>query len=116
MALPGPLDVLLAINDNDADGRDISWLWDVDFEMLEEYHNRLSSLVCTGQRGEEMAIRLKYAGVPTDKITIARNIPEAVRYVLQGTGASAYFLTTYTSLWPLVNILKGYVKKGICCE
>lgn len=111
LALKGPVDVLIAINDNDADGRDISWLWDVDFEVLEERHHRLHSLVCTGQRGEEMAVRLKYAGVPVDKIVVKSSMSEAVKHILNSSGTSVYLLATYTALWPLERILSGYAKR-----
>ena len=56
---------LIAINDLAADGRDVSWLWDVDFEMLCE---GLAPLFTTGVRGADMANRLKYAGVPQERI------------------------------------------------
>ncbi|WP_243174547.1 MurT ligase domain-containing protein [Desulfofundulus sp. TPOSR] len=110
LSLPGPVDVLIAINDNDADGRDISWLWDVDFEVLEEHHFRINFLVCTGQRGAEMAVRLKYAGVPLKKIVV-EEMPRAVEHVLSGSGKTAYLLATYTALWPLERILSGYAKR-----
>jgi len=110
LTLPGPLDVLIAINDNSPDGKDISWLWDVDFEVLEEHHHCLNSVVCTGLRGAEMAVRLKYAGVPVNKVVV-RDMPEAVKYVLSGTGATVYILSNYTALWPLERILNGYAKR-----
>jgi UDP-N-acetylmuramyl tripeptide synthase len=56
---------LLAINDLDADGRDVSWLWDVDFELLAE---GTGELFTTGIRGADMSNRLKYAGVPEARI------------------------------------------------
>ncbi|MGB9804979.1 MAG: MurT ligase domain-containing protein [Desulfofundulus sp.] len=110
LSLPGPVDVLIAINDNDADGRDISWLWDVDFEVLEEHHHRINFLVCTGRRGAEMAVRLKYAGVPLDRIMV-EDMHRAVERVLNGPGATAYLLATYTALWPLERILSGYAAR-----
>src|ERR671916_2216616 len=60
--------VLIAINDNDADGRDVSWLWDVDFEMLADARNEgrtdgMEPLMVSGIRAEDMAVRLKYAGL-----------------------------------------------------
>ena len=56
---------LIAINDLAADGRDVSWLWDVDFEMLGEGS---APLFTTGIRGADMANRLKYAGMPAERI------------------------------------------------
>ncbi|RJQ27022.1 MAG: Mur ligase family protein [Peptococcaceae bacterium] len=103
-------DVLLAINDLDADGRDISWLWDVDFEVLAEA-GRLS-FFCTGRRGEEMALRLKYAGISTDRIGLSRDMRTAVRKALAGTGEKVYFYTTYTALWPVRKILSRMALEG----
>ena len=52
--------MVLALNDNIADGRDVSWIWDVDFEM---FRGRLADVVCSGLRAWDMAMRIKYAGV-----------------------------------------------------
>ena len=67
--------ILIAINDNYADGRDISWLWDSDFEQLK---NSQKSIITSGIRAKDMALRLKYAGVPTDKIIVEEDIHKAV--------------------------------------
>ncbi len=56
----GELDLWLALNDGIADGRDVSWIWDADFELLA---GRVRRVTCSGTRAEEMALRLKYAGV-----------------------------------------------------
>ena len=58
---PGPLDVLAILNDRIADGRDVSWVWDADFELLS---GRVRRVTCSGIRAAELALRLKYAGVP----------------------------------------------------
>ena len=55
----GELDLWLALNDKIADGRDVSWIWDADFELLA---GRVRRVTCSGTRAEEMALRLKYAG------------------------------------------------------
>lgn len=104
-------DVLLAINDNAADGRDISWLWDVDFEILEEWHHLLHSFVCTGTRAGDMAVRLKYAGVPLQKIKVVEHYEDAIKEVLLGEGQRALLLATYTALWPLERILTNYAHR-----
>ncbi|RYD06024.1 hypothetical protein N752_06370 [Desulforamulus aquiferis] len=109
--ISGSKNVFMAINDNDADGRDISWLWDVDFEYLAEQHQRVNSFVCSGLRAEEMALRLKYSGIPTDKIKVVNDMEEAVRETLDGAGELAYLFSTYTALWPTQKILLGLAKK-----
>ncbi len=90
---------LLAINDLDADGRDVSWLWDVDFEVLVAGDAPLHT---AGIRGPDMAVRLKYAGVPTARIVphapddLRRAILDFVRSAPDG--ATVYILPTYTAM------------------
>ncbi len=62
-----PRHVLFVLNDNTADGRDISWIWDVDFERT---INLTQTLVVTGTRALDLALRLKYAGLSEDSMTI----------------------------------------------
>ena len=57
---PGEHDVLAVLNDKIADGRDISWVWDADFEVIARHVRRVT---CSGTRAAELALRLKYAGV-----------------------------------------------------
>ena len=59
----GALDLWLALNDRIADGRDVSWIWDADFELLA---GRVRRATCAGTRAEEMALRLKYAGIDAE--------------------------------------------------
>jgi UDP-N-acetylmuramyl tripeptide synthase len=101
--------ILIAINDLIADGRDISWLWDVDFEML---HGRARAVVVTGLRAEDMALRLKYAGVASDRVTVE---VDALRALLVGRallrdGERLYVLPTYTAMLHLRDRLvrQGY--------
>nr|WP_204616239.1 Mur ligase family protein [Desulforadius tongensis] len=111
LSLPGSKDVFLALNDNAADGRDISWLWDVDFEILTRHLEDLQSFTCSGTRAEEMALRLKYAGVPTGKITVIPSLENAITAALQGEARTAYLFATYTALWPSQNILCRLAEK-----
>jgi UDP-N-acetylmuramyl tripeptide synthase len=96
---------LIAINDLDADGRDISWLWDVDFELLADGDAPLST---AGIRGADMANRLAYAGIPLERIA-AREVD--LRAALDGfvgslpEGETAYILPTYTAMLDLRKIL-----------
>ena len=62
-----PIDLWIALNDRIADGRDVSWVWDADFELLA---GRVRRVVCAGTRAPEMALRLKYAGWPVDSIEV----------------------------------------------
>lgn len=64
--------VLFVLNDNIADGRDISWIWDVDFEQAV---NQTSTLVVGGSRALDLALRLKYAGIAQDEMTTVTTAP-----------------------------------------
>ncbi len=96
--------VLIAINDLIADGRDISWLWDVDFEMLAE---RARAVVTTGLRAEDMALRLKYAGLETGRMSVERDGERALAAARQllREGERLYILPTYTAMLHLREIL-----------
>lgn len=96
--------ILIAINDNYADGRDISWLWDSDFEQLK---NARKLVVTSGTRAEDMALRLKYAGIPQDKIIIEKSIEKAIELVSakDDTTEKITILPSYTALLKL-NKLK----------
>lgn len=95
------LPTMICINDLDADGRDVSWLWDVDFELLADGEGELAT---TGLRGADMANRLKYAGVPTDRL---RLLPDDVSIALDAfvdgipDGQAAYILPSYTAMLKL---------------
>jgi UDP-N-acetylmuramyl tripeptide synthase len=107
---PDPV-VLIAINDLTADGRDISWLWDVDFEMLRD---RARAVVVSGLRAEDMALRLKYAGVAPERVILERDggrALESARGMLRN-GERLYVLPTYTAMLHLRAVLarKGYVR------
>lgn len=89
--------IVIAINDNYADGRDISWLWDSDFEQLKDAQN---SIITSGLRANDMALRLKYAGVPQDKIIIIPDIKEAIELAVDTATSeeSVTILPSYTAL------------------
>lgn len=101
--------ILVAINDNLADGRDISWLWDADFELLA---NHKHSIMVSGQRADDMAVRLKYAGVPAGNILVNSQLERALKAMLKTTepDQTLWILPTYTCLLDLQKILKtmGY--------
>ena len=108
-----PLRILIGINDLAADGRDISWLWDVNFERLGTYEARIQQVICTGLRAEDIALRLKYAGVSEGKLILEHTLAEAIE-LLQTNRAEdevAFILPTYTLLFPLREILENRQKK-----
>src|SRR5262249_55495062 len=66
---------VVALNDAIADGRDVSWIWDVDFEPLLD---RLGTLVATGSRAAEVALRFRYAGFPRERIEVVPDLGGAL--------------------------------------
>jgi lipid II isoglutaminyl synthase (glutamine-hydrolysing) len=96
------LDLWLALNDNIADGRDVSWIWDADFELLA---GRVRRATCSGTRAEEMALRLKYAGIDAE-VEVERNLEASLdAAVASGNGAPLFALPTYTALLELRELL-----------
>lgn len=89
--------ILIMINDNYADGRDVSWLWDADFEFLRDAEN---PIVVSGHRANDMAVRLKYAGVEPAKIVVIPQIEESIEYLLNSLDINEKItiLPTYTAL------------------
>ena len=105
--------VLIAINDNLADGRDVSWLWDAEFELLA---GQVREIVVSGQRAYDMAVRLKYAGLPARQINAIPQLEKALNYGIASTAGdeTLWILPTYTCLLELQKILKslGYTLSG----
>jgi UDP-N-acetylmuramyl tripeptide synthase len=93
------LELLGALNDRTADGRDVSWIWDADFEIIA---SRVRRMTCTGTRAAELAVRLKYAGVPPDRLAIVPELPKALDQALaHAADGHLYALPTYTALLEL---------------
>jgi UDP-N-acetylmuramyl tripeptide synthase len=107
----GEHDVLGVLNDNIADGRDVSWIWDADFELLAD---RVRSVTCSGTRAPELALRLKYAGVEPRRISVQPRLDAALDAALRdrpdsGDPSPLYALPTYTAMLALRELL---VRRG----
>jgi UDP-N-acetylmuramyl tripeptide synthase len=100
----GSLDLWLALNDRIADGRDVSWIWDADFELLA---GRIRRVTCSGTRAEEMALRLKYAGIDGAEIAVERDLDRSLDSALESAPPEGrlYALPTYTALLELRDTL-----------
>ena len=103
-AASGGLDLWIALNDRIADGRDISWMWDADFELLASSVRRVT---CTGTRAPEMALRLKYAGWPEDAILVEEGIESSLDEAVAAAPGSLFALPTYTALLEVHRVLSG---------
>ncbi|HEY3314615.1 MAG TPA: MurT ligase domain-containing protein [Bacillota bacterium] len=106
--------LVIAINDNYADGTDVSWLWDVDFEQLAAAHAEIDFVVTSGIRAEDMAVRLKYAGVETNRISVEEDISAALALALGRVeaGQTLYVLPTYTAMLEVRRVIQrmGYAR------
>jgi hypothetical protein len=116
-------DLLGVLNDRTADGHDVSWIWDADFELLA---GRVRTVTCSGTRAPELALRLKYAGIEPERIHVVEDLPRALsvaageRPFAPGRLAAAersqadgsaplYVLPTYTAMLSLRELL---VRRG----
>jgi UDP-N-acetylmuramyl tripeptide synthase len=99
---PGELDLLCVLNDRTADGRDVSWVWDADTEVVAA---KIRRATCSGTRAAEMALRLKYAGVPVDRIEVVDELPAALDRAVATAQGTLFAMPTYTALLELRDLL-----------
>jgi UDP-N-acetylmuramyl tripeptide synthase len=104
-----PRVAVVALNDAIADGRDVSWIWDVDFEPLLD---GLETLVVTGDRSAELALRFTYAGFPAERLEVVPTLEGALDRGLALAGSDELvLLPTYTAMLALRKIIgsRGHV-------
>jgi UDP-N-acetylmuramyl tripeptide synthase len=101
--------VMLALNDNIADGRDVSWIWDVDFEM---FRGRLDKVVCSGIRAWDMAVRIKHAELMESSLVTRPDLEKALDLGLElvGPGETLYVVPTYTAM---LDLRRTMVNRGL---
>ena len=95
-----PLPFVACLNDRAQDGRDVSWIWDVDFEALARQSARFTRILVSGVRADDMALRLKYAGFDTGRIEVIRDYEN----LLEAIGADetpTFIMPTYTAMFDL---------------
>ncbi len=94
-------DIIILINDNDQDGTDVSWLWDVDFDRF--CADNINSIVVSGIRCQDMRLRLKYVDIPSE---LEPDVEKAIRERIANGCKNLYVLVNYTGLYSTHNILK----------
>jgi len=101
--------ILIALNDNFADGTDVSWIWDAEVEIIKEY---FSNFTVSGIRADDMLLRLKYADFDTTKITKELNLKTAMESALKkvNDGETLYVLPTYTAM---LEIRRDLANQGL---
>jgi UDP-N-acetylmuramyl tripeptide synthase len=107
-----PRVAVVALNDAIADGRDVSWIWDVDFEPLLE---GLETIVAAGERAAELALRFKYGGLDPSRIVVEPDLAAALDRGLALTpeGGELVVLPTYTAMLALQRLVadRGLAKR-----
>jgi len=104
------LDVFGVLNDRTADGRDVSWVWDADWEVLAPHVRRMT---CSGTRAAELALRMKYAGVDPGRLRVVEGFEAGLDAALADGEGPLYALPTYTALIELRELLarRGQAKE-----
>lgn len=99
------------LNDNYADGRDVSWIWDVDFEKISTLN--IEDIFVSGIRMYDMAVRLKVAGLDVNKFVLEEDYEELTNKIKNSVSKKVYILATYTAMINYRKYLhsKGYIHK-----
>ncbi|MBU3143427.1 Mur ligase family protein [Clostridium sp. CF012] len=105
------INLSLLLNDNYADGKDVSWIWDVNFERLTSLN--INKIMIAGIRLYDMAIRLKVAGFPAESFLLCKDEEALLHQIKSCDGEIVYILATYTAMIDLRKFLhaKGYIDK-----
>jgi UDP-N-acetylmuramyl tripeptide synthase len=106
----GEHDLLAVLNDHTADGRDVSWIWDADFEKLA---GRLRHVTCSGTRAPEMALRLKYAGVPEDRLTVEPDLASGLDRALAAVPEQPGLLVAIPTYTAMLELRRELVTRGV---
>jgi UDP-N-acetylmuramyl tripeptide synthase len=109
----GEHDLLAVLNDHTADGRDVSWVWDADFELLA---GRLRRVTCSGTRAAEMALRLKYAGVPVERLVVEPSLSAGLDGAVAGVpedGAGRGRLVAIPTYTAMLELRRELVARGV---
>ena len=88
------------LNDNSADGKDVSWIWDANFEKLAEMSELIPEIYVSGIRSGDMAVRLKYAGIDENKLRVFEDYDELISAVTSQT-LPVIIMPTYTAMMEL---------------
>lgn len=104
--MQGEKELLFVLNDNIADGLDVSWIWDINFSIFE----RVTRVVTSGTRAYDIAVRIKCSGYSAENIIVRPDLDEAVTE-LAGTEGRKFVIANYTAVQPTRAALKRYIEK-----
>ncbi|MCM1062300.1 MAG: DUF1727 domain-containing protein [Eubacterium sp.] len=102
----GEKELLFVLNDNVADGLDVSWIWDINFSIFE----RVTRVVTSGTRAYDIAVRIKCSGFEASKIVVRPDLDKAVECLAETPGRK-YVIANYTAVQPTRSALKRYISK-----
>lgn len=110
---PRPFSLVSLLNDNYADGIDVSWIWDGNHELFPEMG--VSQVITGGDRSEDMTLRMKVAGIPENKLKEVPAISDVIEEIKQLPTEQVFILATYTAVLQLRKELahQGYIKGGM---
>lgn len=103
----GEKQLLFVLNDNIADGCDVSWIWDINFSIF----NNVQKVVTSGTRAYDIAIRIKCSGYDPEKIVVKPDLDEAAAEIFS-TAGTKYGIANYTAIQPTRAALKRYLEKN----
>ncbi len=104
--MQGEKELLFVLNDNIADGLDVSWIWDINFSIFE----RVTRVVTSGTRAYDIAVRIKCSGYPAQNITVCPDLDEAIEELAKTDGRK-FVIANYTAVQPARSALKRYIAK-----
>ncbi|MBR1383173.1 MAG: DUF1727 domain-containing protein [Ruminococcus sp.] len=100
-------EMLFVLNDNLADGYDVSWIWDINFSIF----NNVSRVVTSGRRAYDIAVRIKSSGYDADRIVVRPELDDAVKELFSTTGRK-FAVANYTAVQPTRAALKKFIGEG----
>lgn len=103
--------LLFILNDNPADGRDVSWIWDAGLGKFKDIEN-LQNIICSGKRAEDIAMRIKYAHIDPKLIQIDDNMKNAIKKAINEDVEVVYILPTYTAVFETRDIVFDITGQG----
>ena len=101
--------MLFVLNDNPADGKDVSWIWDAEVEKMSNIKN-INQIYCSGRRAEDIALRLKYARVPVELVEVDDKMDNAIEKLLNENVEIAYLLPTYTAVFQARELVLAHLE------
>ena len=105
--MEGEKELLFVLNDNVADGLDVSWIWDINFSIFE----RVTRVVTAGTRAHDIAVRIKCSGYDQSKIVVRPDLDKAVEELASTPGRN-FVIANYTAVQPTRAALKRYIAKN----